>query len=127
MYKLQKDVAGYNGFGLPFTDIKYDVTLTTATDTSIAVPLSSVLGSPTNTVNNRWIALIQVTANESVYCALNTAATVPAGDTFEATASDLIIGSEYFAREVKGGDTLHFISAGTAVDVWVGFYALPAS
>lgn len=127
MYKLQKDVAGYNGFGLPFSDIKYSATLAANTDTTVTAPLSSVLGAPTNTVNNRYIALINVTSNDSVWCALNAAATVPAGSSFALTASDLIIGNEYYAREVKGGDVLHFLTAATACDVSVIFYALPAS
>jgi hypothetical protein len=125
MYKLQKDVAGYNGFGLPFTDQKYSVTLSASTDTTVPVPLSGAIGAPLNTIN-RWIALIKVTANDAVWVANNATAAAPAGNTFAATTSDLIIGSEYFAREVQAGDTLHFFTTATGAVVSVIFYALPA-
>jgi hypothetical protein len=124
-YKLQKDVAGYNGFGLQFSDLKYSATLTASTDTIIAVPLSGSIGAPLNTIN-RWIALIQVTANNAVWVANNAVAAAPAGNSFASTTSDLIIGSEYFAREVQAGDVLHFFTTATGAIVSVIFYTLPA-
>lgn len=125
-YKLQKDVAGYNGFGLQFSDQKYSATLAASTDTTVTVPSTSAIGAVLNSVN-KFLAVIQCTANQSVWCAVNTTAAVPAGSTFAVTHSDLIVGSEYYAREVKAGDVLHFITAGTSVDVNVMFYALPAT
>lgn len=125
MYKLQKDVAGYNGFGLPFTNTKFSATLSVTTDTSLTVPLSNAMGAPLNTIN-RYLAIITVTANASVYCALNAAAAVPAGSSFAATTSDLIIGGQDYAREVQAGDVLHFYSAVANISVDVLFYALPA-
>lgn len=125
MYKLQKDIAGYNGFGLPFSDQKFSVTLGASSDTTLTVPSSSAIGAPLNT-NNRFLAIIQVKANISVWCALNATAAVPAGSTFAATTSELIVGSEYYAREVQAGDVLHFYTATATTEVGVVFYALPA-
>ncbi len=125
-YKLQKDVAGYNGFGLQFSDLKYSASLALTTDTTLTVPTSAAMGVPLNSIN-RWIALINVEANASVWCALNETAAVPAGTSFAITTSDLIIGSEYYAREVQAGDVLHFIAPVAGTDISVAFYALPAS
>lgn len=125
-YKLQKDIAGYNGFGLQFSDQKFSATLAATTDTTLTVPSSGSIGTPLNTIN-KFLAVIQVTANATVWCAVNTTAAVPAGATFASTNSDLIVGSEYYAREVKAGDVLHFLAPVAATDVCVMFYALPAN
>lgn len=125
-YKLQKDVAGYNGFGLQFSDQKYSASLAITTDTTLTVPSSGSMGAPLNSVN-KFLAVIQVEANASVWCALNATAAVPAGSTFASTTSELIIGGEYYAREVKAADVLHFIAPVAGTDVSVVFYALPAN
>lgn len=126
MYKLQKDVAGYNGFGLPFSDQKYTASLAATTDTTLTVPSGSVLGAPLNT-NNRYLAIVSVEANGAVWCALNATAAVPVGATFAASTSELIVGGSYYAREVQGGDVMHFFTATANTDISVVFYALPAS
>ncbi len=125
-YKLQKDVAGYNGFGLQFSDLKYSASLAITTDTTLVVPLKGSMGAALNTVN-KWLAIIQVEANLSVWFALNATAAVPAGTTFALTTSDLIIGSEYYGVEVKAGDTMHFFAPVAGTDILVKFYALPAN
>jgi hypothetical protein len=125
-YKLQKDVAGYNGFGLPPCDQKFSASLAITTDTTLTVPSSGAMGAPLNQVN-RFLAVIQVEANLSVWCAVNATAAVPAGSTFAATTSDLIIGGEYYAIEVKAADVLHFLAPTAGTDIMVKFYALPAS
>ncbi len=125
-YKLQKDVAGYNGWGLPFSDLKFSASLAITTDTTLTVPSSGSIGAPLNQVN-RFLAVINVEANLSVWCALNATAAVPGGAGFAATTSDLIIGGQYYAREVKAGDVLHFLAPTAGTDVSVLFYALPAS
>lgn len=125
-YKLQKDVAGYNGFGLPPCDQKFSASLAITTDTTLTVPSSGSIGAPLNQVN-RFLAVIQVEANLSVWLALNTTAAVPVGSTFAATNSDLIIGGQYYAIEVKAGDVMHFLAPTAGTDILVKFYALPAS
>lgn len=125
-YKLQKDVAGYNGFGLPFCDQKFSASLAITTDTTLTVPVNGAMGQALNSVN-KWLAVIQVEANLSVWFALNAVAAVPAGSTFAATTSDLIIGSEYYGVEVKAGDVMHFFAPTAGTDIMVKFYALPAN
>ena len=125
-YKLQKDVAGYNGFGLPFSDLKYSASLAITTDTTLTVPSKGAMGAPLNTVN-KWLAIIQVEANLSVWFALNATPAAPAGSTFALTTSDLIIGGEYYAVEVKAADVMHFFAPVAGTDILVKFYALPAN
>lgn len=126
IYKLQKDVAGYNGFGLPFSDQKFSASLAATTDTTLTVPSSGAIGAPLNQIN-RFLALVQVEANATVWATVNATAAVPAGGTFAATTSDLVIGGEYYAREVKAGDVMHFLAPTAGTDIQVSFYALPAS
>lgn len=125
-YKLQKDVAGYNGFGLQFCDQKYSASLAITTDTTLTVPLNGAMGQALNSVN-KWLAVIQVEANLSVWFALNATAAVPAGAGFASTTSDLIIGSEAYGVEVKAGDVMHFLAPTAGTDILVKFYALPAN
>ena len=125
-YKLQKDVAGYNGFGLQFCDQKWSASLAITTDTSLTVPTNGAVGQALNSVN-KWLAIIQVEANLSVWFALNATAAVPAGSSFALTTSDLIIGSEYYGVEVKAGDVMHFFAPTAGTDILVKFYALPAN
>ena len=129
-FNMTRDIAGYNGFGLVPTDTAYSATLAINTDTTLTVPSSSTLGGASyydDTVlssklagHPRLIAIIVSTPGSSVWVAKNTAATVPAGATFAATASAL----NPSAYEVKGGDVLHFICASANVDVSVRFYWL---
>lgn len=125
-YKLQKDVAGYNGFGLQFCDQKYSASLAVTTDTTLTVPLNGAMGQALNSIN-KWLAIIQVEANLSVWFALNATAAVPASSSFALTTSDLIIGSEYYGVEVKAGDVMHFLAPTAGTDILVKFYALPAN
>lgn len=125
-YKLQKDIAGFNGFGLPFSDQKFSATLAATTDTTVTVPSSGAMGAPLNSVN-KFLAVVQVEANLSVWVAINNTAAVPAGATFAQTNSDLVIGSQYYAVEVNAGQVMHFLAPTADTDVLVKFYALPAS
>ncbi len=125
-YKLQKDIAGYNGFGLPPCDQKFSASLAITTDTTLTVPSSGAMGAPLNQVN-RFLAIVQVEANLTVWSAINAVAAVPAGASFAATTSDLIIGGEYYAVEVKAADVMHFLAPTAGTDILVKFYAMPAS
>jgi len=125
-YKLQKDVAGYNGFGLQFCDLKYSASLGASDDTELPVPLKGAMGMALDTVN-KWLAVIQVEANLSVWFAINATAAVPASAEFALTTSDLIIGGEYYGVEVKAGDVMHFFAPTAGTDILVKFYALPAN
>lgn len=128
-YKIQKDVAGYNGYGLQFSNNKFSATLSANTDTTLTVPIVGSMGAALNSVN-KFLAIVTVyhsSGEGEVWCANNATAAVPAGSSFAATNSELIVQNRDYAREVKAGDVLHFLSPVSATDVSVIFYALPAN
>jgi hypothetical protein len=86
------------------------------------------MGAALNSVN-KFLAVVNVynaTGEGEVWCALNTTATVPAGSSFAATSSDMVVQNKDYARWVKAGDVLHFVTAHDGTDVGVMFYAMPA-
>lgn len=125
-YKLQNDVEGYNGFGLPVSNTKYTASLAATTDTTLTAPSVASMGAPLNIVN-KFLAIITVKSGNTAWFSLNATASVPAGATFAASTSELIVGGEYFARVVKAADILHFITATASTDISVVFYALAAN
>jgi hypothetical protein len=113
---LARDVQGYNLQSMKFpTDI---FTSTVPEASSIAVT------TPSNFEN--WLAVISPQYGSEIWVALNTAATVPAGNTF-ASSTSVLLNPYYpftFAFQVVAGDTLNFYSVGATADVSVAFYAL---
>lgn len=101
-------------FGLTFSNIKYSATLAASTDTTLTVPKSAP----------RYKAVIKAELSAVVYVANGAVAAVPAGATFAAVSSEMIPVNGVLCREVKAGDVLHFITAGTDIDVSVVFYAI---
>ncbi len=100
-------------FGLLFSNVVYSVTLAVATDTPLIVP----------SVASRFKAVMRTRAGAIVWVALNNTATLPVGNTFAATKSE-IINVTGLCREVKAGDVLHFITNDPSMDVSVTFYAI---
>jgi len=121
-FSMTRDINGYNGFGLVFTDTAYSATLTVSTDTTLTIPSNDSLGGASFPYDSkpRLIAIFSFDPGESVWVANGAVAAVPGGASFAATASEL----NPAAREVKGGDVLHFFTATANVDVWVGLYWL---
>lgn len=119
-FNMTRDINGYNGFGLEFTDTAYSAKLAINTDTSLTVPASSGMGGYGISSKSLWIAIFSFTPGSSVWVALNAAAAVPAGAGFASTSSEL----NPAARLVKGGDVLHFFCASASVDVSVIFYSI---
>ena len=100
-------------FGLRFSNLLYNVTLTVSTDTTLVVPSTA----------QRFKVLIKIMEGARVWVALNNPAAVPAGATFASTNSELINGN-LFCREVRAGDVLHFITTDPSQDVSAAFYSL---
>jgi hypothetical protein len=126
-FNMTRDINGYNGFGLQFTDTAFSATLTASTDTTLTVPSNSGMGGNGISSQPLWLAVFSYDPGTSVWVAINTPASAPAGSTFGATQSEL----NPAARLVKGkdnlgnaADVLHFFSTGTAVNVSVIFYSL---
>ncbi len=121
-FSMTRDINGYNGFGLQFTDTAYSATLAATTDTTLIVPSSDSMGGASFPPDNkpRLIAIFSFDPGEAVWVANGATASDPAGATFAATASSL----NPAAREVKGGDVLHFYTTAANVVVGVEFYWL---
>jgi hypothetical protein len=117
---MTRDVNGYNGFGLPFSDEKYSVTLATNTAQSLTVPSDAPLGGGQTGSVNKFIAIFSYTPGFEVWVASNAAASAPAGGSFAVTSSELLP----TARYVSAGDILSFIAPYNNVNVSVTFYSL---
>jgi hypothetical protein len=118
-YQVDKSKQGVNGWGLQCCGTVYSATLTANTDTTIAVPLISAMGTPTQTLN-KFYAVITCTPSINTYYCINAVAAVPAGANFAPVTSPLVPNG-YIAKLVKAGDVLHFISAGTpsiTIEFW---------
>ena len=109
IFAMNRDVNGFNGFGLKPTNLAYSATLAASTDTSLTIPEVDSLGMSCSTKNARLIAIITSDPGSSVWVALNATAAIPAGSTFATTASAL----NPAAYEVQATDVLHFFSTGT--------------
>jgi hypothetical protein len=119
-FNLTRDINGFNGFGLPFTDTAYSCTLTAVTDTTLTVPNNIAIGRQGPSTVAQSIAIFSYDPGTSVWVADGATASNPAGATFAATSSEL----NPAARLVNGGDVLHFYTTETGVNVSVTFYSL---
>ena len=118
-FNMLRDINGFNGFGLAFSDQKYDTTLAANVEQTLAIP-DLVTGSyPKTFTTPRFIAIFSYEPGASVWVALNETATV-AGAAFATTDSEL----NPSARLVDSSDTLHFITADASAIIGVAFYAL---
>lgn len=117
---MTRDINGFNGFGLPFSNINYSVTLTASTDTTLTIPENTDFGGNQPYGSNKWLAIFEYDPGTSTWIANGATASNPAGSTFAATTSQL----NPAARIVTGGDILHFYSTGTGVNVSVELYSL---
>lgn len=120
-FAMSRDVNGYNGFGLQFSDTKYSAEIARATDTTLTIGGSATMGAAAATTYNKYIAIFSYEAGAQVWVANNATAAIPVGATFASTSSEL----NPSAREVKAGDVLHFYTddlGGATVSVVI--YAL---
>jgi hypothetical protein len=110
-FLMSRDVAGYNGFGLPMTLDAVSGIMAAGVAQSVAVP---------DTYPN-WIAIFTYTPGASVWVDTFTTAVAPTG-AFSATTSEL----NPAARFVKSGDVLSLITSDiTSPAVSILFYVAP--
>lgn len=119
-FSLVRDINGYNGFGLAFSDTKYSATVAQATDTTLNVPNGGCFGSGRSTVEQKYLAVFSYQPGSSVWVAINATAAVPAGASFAVVSSEL----NPTARLVTESDVIHFITADSSATVGVCFYVL---
>lgn len=117
-YNVDKYIQGINGFGNYFCDTVYNVTLAANTEATVTVPGIAAMGNPTETNNNKFVAVMNYKGDaKPTFVTLNATAAVPAGSSFAAATSSI----EPPGRVVKAGDVIHMVSAGTP-SVSVEFY-----
>jgi hypothetical protein len=108
-FDLKRDINGYNGFGLDFSEDIYDTTLVAGVEQTLTIPGNF----------KRWIAIFAIEPGAEAFIAKNATATLP-GAAFATTDSEL----NPVAREVKAGDVLHFITPAAATTITVSLYGL---
>jgi hypothetical protein len=119
-FSMTRDINGYNGFGLVFSDQKFSASILASTNTILTVPSSAPMGgSSDSVVNNYFIALFSFQPSSSVWVSNNNTAEIPSGSSFVSTTSEL----NPSARLVKSGDVINFFSS-SATLVGVTFYSL---
>jgi len=108
-FGFARDVGGYNTFGLPVSKFKYATVLVAGVEQQVTLPATV----------KRWLVVYGFSPGATVMVAVNNTATIPTGS-FAITDSE----PNPVAREVSGGDTLHFIAGIDDVVVGVSLYAL---
>lgn len=120
-FSLTKDINGYNGFGLQFSDTKYSATVAQSSDTTLTIGGNAAMGAVAATTHNKYIVIFSYEPGSQVWVALNETAAIPVGATFAATDSEL----NPSARQVQTGDVIHFFTPdATGAEVSVAVYAL---
>jgi len=95
-FNMTKDIAGYNGFGIPFSLDGQSMILTAAVAQSVTVPLNYPF----------WIAIFSYTPGSSIWVDGITTAVAPTGAASATTAR-----LNPSARYVRGGQTISFITS----------------
>lgn len=109
LFNLTRDINGYNGFGLLFSNRNFIGIVEEDTPQSITVP----------TDYEYCIAIFSYESGTSVYVANNDTAEIPTGS-FSSTTSQ----QNPAARLVKSGDVLSITTSSTTAEVGVYFYGI---
>jgi hypothetical protein len=110
---LTRDINGYNGFGVPFSNSEFQFILTPNVVSSLTVPFTQ------NAVYQNLLAIFSPTEGNDVWVAVNNTPIIPASNTPTACNCERNPGG----RWVKAGDIINFITADSNVQVGVIFYA----
>lgn len=110
---MTRDINGYNGFGVPFSDIKYSTTLVANTEQNFTIPSTGEATYP------NVLAVFSSVPGSTIWVALNDTAVLP-GVSFTQTTSEL----NPAARYVHPGDVLSFITGDAATEIGVELYAV---
>lgn len=95
-FNMTKDIAGYNGFGIPFSLDGQTMVLAASVAQSVTVPSSYP----------NWIAIFSYTPGANIWVDGITTAVVPTGAASASTAR-----LNPAARQVRAGQTISFITS----------------
>jgi hypothetical protein len=112
-FKITKDIDGNIAFALPFTNLKYQMTL----DQNVAKTITVPTGEPGI---GFYRVIIVSEPGTTIWVAPTVAATVPASSTPALTSSELNPGP----RDVTAGTVLSIITPNITAQVGVQIYAL---
>lgn len=114
-FNLVRDINGYNGFGLSFSDTKYAMQLAANVEQTLAIPAS------TDPTYPNYLAIFSIAPGNSAWISLNQTATYPSG-AVSAISSEL----NPIARYIKGDglQTLHFITPDATAKLGITLYAV---
>lgn len=118
-FVLTRDINGYNGFGVVFSDQKYSTTLSTGVAQSLTIPSGMGMGANGIYTKPVYLAVFSFTPGANVFVANNLTAASPGGS-FAASNAEL----NPAARQVLGGDVLSFITPDTSAYVTVSLYVI---
>lgn len=118
-YNINSYAHGVNGFGLPFTNTSYSVTLSRNVDTTLTVPGLQAGGAP-SAIYAKMYAVIKYSTADVTFVNKNNPAAMPAGAAFLPSDGELSPECKY----VKAGDVLHFFTDSNNVHVNVAFFAV---
>lgn len=121
-FQNKAQVMGINDFAQYFCTEIYTATLAINTDTTLTVPGLGGMGNAAEPSKNKFVAVIKVTPNASVWVALGATAAVPAGASFAASTSELVPASGVLGKIVSAGDVIHVLSPAANVSVSISFY-----
>lgn len=108
-FSLTRDINGYNGFGLAFSDTNNQVTLAASVEQHFTIPSDAPY----------YLIIFGIEPGAAIWVANNATATLPSGS-IAGTLSQL----NPSARFVKGGDVISMITPDTTAEVGVSIYAL---
>lgn len=108
---MNRDINGYNGFGLRPSNLIWTAALVANAATSITVP----------SYFERYVVIFSIEPGSNVWVAYNHTAAVPVGSTLAAANSEL----NPTARQVSSGDSISVITPDTVANISIALYYLP--
>lgn len=109
-FSMIRDINGYNGFGILFSDVNYSSLMTVGLAATITIPYDF----------ENWLAIFSIDPGSRIWVANNQTAVAPTDASFGSTYSQL----NPTARQVKAGDVLSLITPDTSAYVGVSLYGL---
>lgn len=114
-FSMIRDINGYNGFGLQFSDSKYGVLLAQDVEQTLTIPVNP------DGIYKNYLAIFSVEPGTNIWIALNATATYPSG-AVAAINSELNPTARYIKGD--GEQILHFITSDTQARLGIVLYAV---
>lgn len=113
-FNMVRDINGYNGFGLVFSNAQFQTVLVADVESTLSVPTTK------DATYSNLLAVFSFFPGSSVWVSLNGDSTTPVPGSFDECQCEL----NPSARFVKFGDVLRFTTTQTDVQIGVSFYAI---